>query len=87
MMMMNDGEAGWCKRLLEPTQALFSHFFFFFHISLKPRVVHTLADDAKKGFSPGGASLHPCITAHGPDAATVASSTDAILSVLIPPNI
>lgn len=26
--------------------------------------------DAKKGFSPGGASLHPCMTAHGPDAVT-----------------
>jgi len=23
--------------------------------------------DAKKGFSPGGASLHSCMTAHGPD--------------------
>ena len=23
--------------------------------------------DAKKGFAPGGASLHSCMTAHGPD--------------------
>mmetsp|Transcript_71898 Transcript_71898/g.123529 ORF Transcript_71898/g.123529 Transcript_71898/m.123529 type:complete len:360 (+) Transcript_71898:1-1080(+) len=26
--------------------------------------------DAKKGFQPGGASLHSCMTPHGPDAAT-----------------
>mmetsp|Transcript_13999 Transcript_13999/g.27661 ORF Transcript_13999/g.27661 Transcript_13999/m.27661 type:complete len:335 (+) Transcript_13999:165-1169(+) len=27
--------------------------------------------DAKKGFEPGGASLHTCMTPHGPDTATV----------------
>lgn len=26
--------------------------------------------DAKQGFLPGGASLHNCMTPHGPDAAT-----------------
>ena len=26
--------------------------------------------DAKQGFSPGGASLHSCMTPHGPDADT-----------------
>mmetsp|Transcript_10165 Transcript_10165/g.24870 ORF Transcript_10165/g.24870 Transcript_10165/m.24870 type:complete len:446 (+) Transcript_10165:184-1521(+) len=36
--------------------------------------------DAKQGFSPGGASLHPCMTAHGPDAATVAAASNAVLS-------
>ncbi len=34
--------------------------------------------DAKEGFQPGGASLHSCMSAHGPDAATFhkASNTD-----------
>jgi len=38
--------------------------------------------DAKAGggFVPGGASLHNCMTAHGPDAATVVAATSAPLS-------
>ena len=37
--------------------------------------------DAKaEGFSPGGASLHNCMTAHGPDAATYAKASAADLS-------
>jgi homogentisate 1,2-dioxygenase len=37
--------------------------------------------DAKSGggFAPGGASLHNCMTAHGPDAATFASASSAPL--------
>lgn len=30
--------------------------------------------DAKKGFLPGGASLHSCMTPHGPDAISYAKS-------------
>jgi homogentisate 1,2-dioxygenase len=37
--------------------------------------------DAKaEGFVPGGASLHNCMSAHGPDAATYASATSAELA-------
>jgi len=31
--------------------------------------------DAKEGFRPGGASLHSCMTPHGPDAATFAKAS------------
>ena len=32
--------------------------------------------DAKQGFSPGGASLHSCMTAHGPDCETFLKATE-----------
>lgn len=35
--------------------------------------------DAKVGFQPGGASLHSCMTAHGPDNATFAGASTAKL--------
>jgi len=31
--------------------------------------------DAKEGFMPGGASLHSCMSAHGPDAPTFAKAS------------
>ena len=37
--------------------------------------------EAKKdGFLPGGASLHPCMSAHGPDASTFQHATSASLT-------
>jgi homogentisate 1,2-dioxygenase len=40
----------------------------------------TGAYDAKaSGFSPGGASLHSCMSAHGPDDSTVQLATDTEL--------
>ena len=36
--------------------------------------------DAKEGFMPGGASLHSCMSAHGPDAATFRKATAADLA-------
>jgi len=35
--------------------------------------------DAKEGFRPGGASLHSCMTPHGPDAITFAKASNADL--------
>ena len=32
--------------------------------------------DAKEGFMPGGASLHSCMTPHGPDAETYRKASD-----------
>ena len=35
--------------------------------------------DAKEGFAPGGASLHSCMTPHGPDAPTFDAASNADL--------
>lgn len=35
--------------------------------------------DAKEGFAPGGASLHSCMTPHGPDAPTFDGASNADL--------
>ena len=36
--------------------------------------------DAKEGFVPGGASLHSCMSAHGPDAPTFEKASTADLA-------
>ena len=40
-------------------------------------LVHGAYDAKAEGFVPGGASLHNCMTAHGPDAATFAKASQA----------
>jgi homogentisate 1,2-dioxygenase len=42
-------------------------------------LVHGAYDAKAEGFLPGGASLHNCMTAHGPDAETWARATRAEL--------
>ena len=43
-------------------------------------IVHGVYDAKAEGFSPGGASLHNCMTGHGPDAATFEKASNADLS-------
>ena len=43
-------------------------------------LVHGAYDAKAEGFSPGGASLHNCMTGHGPDAATFEKASNADLS-------
>ena len=43
-------------------------------------IVHGVYDAKAEGFSPGGASLHNCMTGHGPDAATFEKASSADLS-------
>ena len=43
-------------------------------------LVHGVYDAKAGGFSPGGASLHNCMSAHGPDAATFEKASNADLS-------
>ncbi|WP_188702693.1 homogentisate 1,2-dioxygenase [Silvimonas iriomotensis] len=40
-------------------------------------LIHGRYDAKASGFVPGGASLHPCMTGHGPDAATVERALQA----------
>jgi homogentisate 1,2-dioxygenase len=44
-------------------------------------LIHGLYDAKSTGFVPGGASLHNCMSAHGPDAATFAKGSAADTSV------
>lgn len=37
-------------------------------------------DAKEQGFVPGGSSLHPCMTAHGPDAVTFNKASNAELN-------
>ena len=43
-------------------------------------LIHGVYDAKATGFSPGGASLHNCMSGHGPDAETFAKASDADLS-------
>jgi homogentisate 1,2-dioxygenase len=43
-------------------------------------LVHGVYDAKAEGFAPGGASLHNCMSAHGPDVATAARAAAAPLS-------
>ncbi|AXK70851.1 homogentisate 1,2-dioxygenase [Lysobacter sp. TY2-98] len=43
-------------------------------------LIHGAYDAKAEGFSPGGASLHNCMTGHGPDAATFEKASNADLS-------
>ena len=43
-------------------------------------LVHGAYDAKAEGFAPGGASLHNCMTGHGPDAATFEKASHADLS-------
>jgi homogentisate 1,2-dioxygenase len=43
-------------------------------------LVHGTYDAKAEGFAPGGASLHNCMTGHGPDAATFEKASNADLS-------
>ncbi|WP_298399651.1 homogentisate 1,2-dioxygenase [Sphingobium sp.] len=43
-------------------------------------LIHGVYDAKAGGFSPGGVSLHNCMSAHGPDAATYRQAVDATLS-------
>jgi homogentisate 1,2-dioxygenase len=43
-------------------------------------LIHGAYDAKAEGFLPGGASLHNCMSAHGPDAATFAKASSADLS-------
>ena len=40
-------------------------------------LIHGVYDAKEEGFLPGGASLHNCMSGHGPDAETFAKATDA----------
>jgi homogentisate 1,2-dioxygenase len=40
-------------------------------------LVHGAYDAKAEGFAPGGASLHNCMSGHGPDAASFARALDA----------
>jgi homogentisate 1,2-dioxygenase len=42
-------------------------------------LIHGAYDAKAEGFRPGGASLHNCMSAHGPDAATFARASTATL--------
>jgi len=42
-------------------------------------LVHGTYDAKAEGFLPGGVSLHNCMTAHGPDAATFERASDTPL--------
>ena len=42
-------------------------------------LVHGVYDAKAEGFAPGGASLHNCMSGHGPDAATFAAASNAAL--------
>ncbi len=44
-------------------------------------LIHGIYDAKSTGFVPGGASLHNCMSAHGPDAATFAKASGADTSV------
>ena len=43
-------------------------------------LIHGVYDAKAEGFMPGGASLHNCMTGHGPDAATFEKASNADLS-------
>ena len=43
-------------------------------------LIHGTYDAKAEGFAPGGASLHNCMTGHGPDAATFEKASNADLS-------
>ena len=43
-------------------------------------LIHGVYDAKAEGFAPGGASLHNCMTGHGPDAATFEKALNADLS-------
>ena len=43
-------------------------------------LVHGVYDAKAEGFAPGGASLHNCMSGHGPDAATFEKASNADLS-------
>jgi homogentisate 1,2-dioxygenase len=43
-------------------------------------LVHGVYDAKAQGFLPGGASLHNCMTGHGPDAQTFEKASNADLS-------
>ena len=43
-------------------------------------LIHGVYDAKAEGFLPGGASLHNCMTAHGPDAETLQRATHADLN-------
>jgi homogentisate 1,2-dioxygenase len=43
-------------------------------------IVHGVYDAKAEGFSPGGCSLHNCMTGHGPDAATFEKASSADLA-------
>ena len=43
-------------------------------------LIHGAYDAKAEGFAPGGASLHNCMTGHGPDAATFEKASNADLS-------
>ena len=43
-------------------------------------LIHGVYDAKAEGFRPGGASLHNCMSAHGPDAGTFAKASSADLS-------
>jgi homogentisate 1,2-dioxygenase len=43
-------------------------------------LIHGVYDAKAEGFAPGGASLHNCMTGHGPDAATFDKATNADLA-------
>jgi homogentisate 1,2-dioxygenase len=43
-------------------------------------LVHGAYDAKADGFSPGGSSLHNCMSGHGPDAATFEKASNADLS-------
>lgn len=43
-------------------------------------LVHGVYDAKAEGFAPGGASLHNCMSGHGPDAATFEAASEAALS-------
>ena len=42
-------------------------------------LIHGVYDAKAEGFLPGGASLHSCMSAHGPDAATFEKASQAEL--------
>ena len=44
-------------------------------------LIHGVYDAKAEGFTPGGASLHNCMTGHGPDAGTFEKATSADTSV------
>ena len=43
-------------------------------------LIHGAYDAKAEGFTPGGASLHNCMSGHGPDAATFDKASSADLS-------
>jgi homogentisate 1,2-dioxygenase len=79
--------AGWanCDFVISPPRWMVAEDTFrppWFHRNVASEfmgLIHGIYDARAEGFLPGGASLHNCMTGHGPDAETFAAASKADL--------